>query len=406
MAEKIKLLLLLYYYLLKSKLLLFYLKLKSSNNDFNSKKEKSVLFLAAFYPENAGYHWRVKKWSEELTAAGYFVKIENSLGENDFNSHQKNLPGFLVKFLRIRYKQVKNSRNFETVIVRRELLIYNDYGNLFLDRLLLKIHPNAILDFDDDISAAKQHPKKITNWYAKLLLENGDKFNQSLNLYNFFIVASNYLKTRVLEQNSKISPDNVCVIPTCVDYNKYPIKDYSINKTNLTFGWIGGDHNYFLLDQIIPILDKLSAKYNFNLLVIGGENYKRECSFKIYFKKWSLDTEIENLLSIDIGLMPLDDSIRAKGKGGFKLIQYMGLGIVSIASSVTINKEIVDDRVNSFLVCNDDEWYDCFSEILSGQININEFGKRARIKIEENYTIQANIDNYLSFLRYVRKYNQ
>ena len=232
-------------------------------------------------------------------------------------------------------------------------------------------------------------------------MENGDKFNQSLKLYNFFIVASNYLKTRVLEQNSKINSDNVCVIPTCVDYNKYPIKDYLINNNNLTFGWIGGDHNYFLLDQIIPILEKLSAKYKFNLLVIGGENYKRECSINISFKKWSLETEIENLLSIDVGLMPLDDIIRAKGKGGFKLIQYMGLGIVSIASSVTINKEIVNDHVNSFLVCNDDEWYDCFTEILSGQINIDELGKRARIKIEENYTINANIDNYLSFLKYV-----
>lgn len=369
------------------------------------KKKNTILFLAAFYPENAGYHWRVHKWKELLNTEDYHCESKYTLNASEFEILNTNRSLFLIKSLKRRFWQVVTSYSYETVVVRRELLLYNDYGNLFLDKLLLKIHPNAILDFDDDISAAKNQPKKITSLYGKLLNEDGDKFNNSLKLFNYFFVASNYLKKRVLDQNSKINSDNICVIPTCVDYDKYPIKDYSKIKNKLTFGWIGGDHNYFLLDQIIPILEKLSTKYKFNLLVIGGDNYNRECSFEIIFKKWSLETEIENLLSIDIGLMPLDDSIRAKGKGGFKLIQYMGLGIVSIASSVTINQEIVDNYTNSFLVCNEDEWYDCFSEILSGKINFEEFGKKARIKIDENYTIDANAANYLNFIKNVRKYS-
>ena len=37
--------------------------------------------------------------------------------------------------------------------------------------------------------------------------------------------------------------------------------------------------------------------------------------------------------------MPLENTYIGKGKCGFKLIQYMGLGIVSVASAITSNKE-------------------------------------------------------------------
>ena len=100
-------------------------------------KNKSVLYLAAFFPGNAGYHWRVKKWTEELEKEGFTVNIASPLNELDFKNllaqdHQQ----FLIKSLKRRFWQVVHSRKYETVIVRRELLIFNDYGNLFLEKLL------------------------------------------------------------------------------------------------------------------------------------------------------------------------------------------------------------------------------------------------------------------------------
>jgi glycosyltransferase involved in cell wall biosynthesis len=365
----------------------------------NKKISKSILFLPAFFPENAGYHWRVKKWAEALQDQGYKVVISSAIKKDEFYDLLKNnRTQFLITFLKRRYKQVLNARKFETVIVRRELLLFNDYGNLFLEKLLHRIHDNVILDFDDDIAASKNQPKQITSLYAKIMGEEGNKFNDSLRLYKRFIVASNYLKEYVLKENPTINPGDIAVIPTCVDYDKYEAKKYPESISELAFGWIGGDHNYFLLDTLLPTLNKLSKSHSFKLIVIGGEEYVRDTDFKIEFIPWSLDTEVESLYKIDVGLMPLNKSQNSKGKGGFKLIQYMGLGIVSIASAVTINKEIITDGKDSFLIKNDDEWYSKLESILSNQIDFGQIGNNAHQKIKTHYSVSSNEQKYFNFI--------
>ncbi len=314
---------------------------------------------------------------------------------------QQNHTKFLIQYLRKRFWQVVKSRKFEIVVVRRELLLFNDYGNLFLEKLLLKIHPNAILDFDDDLSAAKSQPKAITNRYAKILGEHGDKFNETLKKYNKFIVASGYLKDRVTDQNKRVDAESICVIPTCVDYDRYPPKEYPESFQKLTFGWIGGDHNYPLVDKLIPVLNALAEKYDFQLLVIGRSPYKRDTSFAIQFIPWSLETEVEFIKQMDIGLMPLEDNAMARGKGGFKLIQYMGLGVVGVAQAITINREIIDHRKNSFLIENDPEWLPTLEAILEGRHNLAEIGANARKKITESYSVKAYSAKYINFIRYV-----
>jgi glycosyltransferase involved in cell wall biosynthesis len=290
------------------------------------------------------------------------------------------------------------SRNFETVIVRRELLWFNDYGNLFLDKLLLKFHPNAILDFDDDIAAAKGQPKKITNVFGKVMLENGNKFNDSLRLYKRFFVASSHLKERVLTENPKLEPAFICVIPTCVDYDQYPAKVYPENIDKITFGWIGGDHNYPQLDTILPLLNKLGEKYIFKLLVIGGAAYKRQTTFDLEFRPWSLQNEIKDIHAIDVGLMPLENTARTRGKGGFKLLQYMGMGVVSVASSISINTEIINHAENGFLCSNEEEWRAVLEMIMNNKLDFMSLGLQARQTVLENYTFSAQLKNYKRLL--------
>lgn len=50
---------------------------------------------------------------------------------------------------------------------------------------------------------------------------------------------------------------------------------------------------------------------------------------------------------------------------------------MSVASAVTINKETVDDKENSFLVHSDEEWEVIFKKILPDKIDFQDMGSKA-----------------------------
>ena len=339
-----------------------------------------VLFLENFPIENAGYQYRAGKWKTEFEKNGLRCEVCTLIEDRfEFAKLAETPSQFMIFAMGKRFRHCLYSRKFKTVIVRRELLWFNDYGNLFMDKFLLKIHPNVILDFDDDISAAKKEPRGITSLYAKLMQENGNKFNDSLRLYKRFVVGSGYLKQKVLSENRGIDEENVLVVPTCVDYDNFPAKVYSQNET-VVLGWIGGNQNLHYLDMLAEPLNKLAADFKFKIVVVAGRDYANaDAKFRIENHKWSLNVEKDLIKSFDIGLMPIEDNAVGRGKCGFKLLQYMGLGVIGVATNVTINGEIIDDGKNGFLVKPDNSnWYEVLKKVLSLQNKYEEIGRYAK----------------------------
>ena len=387
-----------YYYYLYVKVIGLFISKKKKNTNKNK-----VLYLAAFFPNNAGYIYRVKKWADILSKNGYEVDIKYALPEKKYYDYlgtdKVDEISFYLKSLKSRVKQVLSAKDYDIVIVRRELLLFNDYGNLFLEKLLVKINPNTILDFDDDIAYAKQEPKKVSGFISKILQEHPKKFTKSITLYKKFIVGSAYLKEYVLNINKSINPHDICIIPTCVDYEKYEAKQFKNDSKEITLGWIGSNGNLKLLDKIIPELNLLHQYHPIKLIVISGKEFTPNTVFEVQNYTWSYKTQINDLLKIDIGLMPLNNSLEDKGKSGFKLLQYMGLGIVGLATAITINKEIIDDKVNGFLISEDNtNWLDVLKNVVDNKSRFEEIGRNARKKIKNQYSFKANKGIYLSFM--------
>lgn len=354
-----------------------------------------------FPVENAGYQYRAAKWATLLIERGipsevWTTCVEKSRFEKAL-ADQNRVP-FLLGALRKRFFQCIRARRFQTVVVRRELLLFNDYGNLFMERFLLSIHPDVILDFDDDIGAAKREPRAVTSLYGRLMQENGSKFYASLGLYGRFVVGSHYLKELVLRHRPTLPETDIIVIPTCVDYDKYSPKAYGGHKDRITLGWIGGTGNLFSLDRVLPALETLCREFPLELKIISGKTIERELPFPVIFKPWALKDEVEDIKSLDIGLMPLYPSQISNGKCGFKLIQYMALGVVSVADAITANAEIIaEDGQDGFLV-NDGRWEDALRRVLRERDRFAEIGQNARAGCQIRYTFTGNGDRYLLFL--------
>lgn len=382
-----------YFYRMLTALLSVMLRKKSTTD--------GILFLENFPVENAGYQYRAYKWKLEFEKNGQRSEVVTIFEDKDeFDRQFANMPRLLFRAIRRRFRQCLYARRFAAVIVRRELLQFNDYGNLFMEKFLLRIHPNVILDFDDDISAAKCEPRQISSLYGKLLQENGNKFNDSLRLYPRFVVGSDYLKKKVLSENKNIGSNNVTVVPTCVDYAEFPQKKYDQTKTEIVLGWIGGNHNLHYLDMLVGPLNMLAKDFLFRLIVVAGRDYINDnAEFVIENRRWSLETEKDLIRGFDIGLMPIEDNAVGRGKCGFKLLQYMGLGVVGVATDVTINGEIIDNGKNGFLVNSDNSnWYEVLKKTLSLQDKYVEIGDNAKKTVSRKYSFGANAEKYLEFI--------
>jgi len=357
-----------------------------------------LLFLAAFWPGNAGYEYRVARWLRVLEDAGFHVDVDCVFDHERFWTWVRdNDPQLYLYPARHRLRLLLASRDYGSVIVCREVLLWNDYGWLFLERLLLAMHPNAILDIDDDLGAAKGEPRPVGR-FGRLLGEHPSKFSASLRLYPKVIAGSRYLANLARESGPQLSPEDVTVIPTCLDYEDEVPKRYGEREGSLVFGWIGGTGNLEQLDLIVPALERVAEDTPLKLLVISGRDYEAG-SIEVENIPWDMATHIDHLRRIDIGVMPLHDTPAGRGKCGFKLLQYMGVGVVSIATALTVNREIVEDGVNGFLVEPGGDWEAAIRTVVAAESRFPEIGSAARATVLSRYSFAAHARTYVDFVR-------
>jgi glycosyltransferase involved in cell wall biosynthesis len=85
--------------------------------------------------------------------------------------------------------------------------------------------------------------------------------------------------------------------------------------------------------------------------------------------------------------MPLLDNLWTRGKGGFKLLQYMAAGVASVASPVGINAEIIHHGENGLLARDASEWEDGLRRV-TGDVDLRrQLGAAGRATVERDYSL-------------------
>lgn len=114
---------------------------------------------------------------------------------------------------------------------------------------------------------------------------------------------------------------------------------------------------------------------------------------------WREDSEVDEIRGFDAGIMPLPDEPWARGKCGFKLIQYMACGLPVVASPVGVNAEIVEEGGNGFLAEDGAAWVKAL-EGLRGDVGLPErMGAAGRRRVEERYCLGVTGARLVEVLR-------
>ncbi len=223
---------------------------------------------------------------------------------------------------------------------------------LFIRPLLRRLYRNSkvIWDFDDNIIYAKE----ISVFEKNLLLEYSDNI----------IVTNEFLKNTLPDEHKS----KVILLPTTDgDFSGINIKK-SIQfrkkqlKSEVDIVWSGTSSNLDNVERIIPAIERFAKQslVKVNLYVVCNMpfKYKTQCNnLNIISLKWSRKKAVKCISRCHVGIMPLLDNEFTRGKGGFKLIQYMAAGVPVVASPVGFNLEIVKDE---FGMLSSDEDF-CYS---------------------------------------------
>ncbi|HYG25777.1 MAG TPA: glycosyltransferase family 4 protein, partial [Caulobacteraceae bacterium] len=166
------------------------------------------------------------------------------------------------------------------------------------------------------------------------------------------------------------------------DLARYPVKHPMPGR--VTVGWIGSPATAHYLAPLEPVLSELAEETGLRAVAIGATVGSL---FEVV--PWSEDGEVEALADLDIGVMPLADSPWERGKCGYKLIQYMAMGLPVVASPVGVNTTIVRHGENGFLAANDDEWRTHLRALASDPQLRETMGRAGRRMVEETYSLQV-----------------
>ena len=194
---------------------------------------------------------------------------------------------------------------------------------------------------------------------------------------------------RILADYALTLNPQVSIVPTVVDCEKYTFPPARRNRA-VTIGWIGSHSTAPYLRAIEPALGKIAeacpGKVKFRFY--GFPDYRPNLpnSESVPFR---LNSEIADLQSLDIGLMPLPDTEWGRGKCAFKAIQYMASGVATVASPVGITPDLIEHNMNGLLADSEEDWFQALKVLIDEPDVRTRIAQAARRTIEASYSLRV-----------------
>lgn len=344
--------------------------------------------------EGAGCRFRISHYVPYLHANGFQVTVR---------------PFYTPEFFRLVYRRghfASKAATFLRLLVKRLSVLteLDQYDLVWLYREAVPVGPPVIerairargipivFDFDDAI-----------------FMRNVSEANRAVSfLKNTARVAE------IIRFSSHVTPGNqflgdyarrfsshVTVVPTTVDTERFrPRQDQRVLPPGgPVVGWIGSPTTYHYIEKMAPLLKQLSAGHHFTLKISGAGKPVHFEGVRVTDVPWSMANEVELFNSCDVGVYPLEDDDWARGKCGFKAIQFMACGVPVVAAAVGVNREIIRDGENGFLASTPDEWARKLERLLTDAELRRRFSIAGRQTVEQGYSLQGTAPVIATILR-------
>lgn len=355
---------------------------------------KKILFIADHRPDRSpSQRFRFEQYLKFLNDWGYTYEFSYLLNKEEdtlFYSKGRVFAKALLMFKTIwrRWSDVKKASQFDIIFVQREALLI---GSAYFEKAMAK-KAKLIYDFDDSIWMQDDTNRSANRMF--LWLKNPAKTSRIIESAALVFAGNAYLSRYALQFNS-----NVVIVPTTIDTEEYQPKPHLRNKESICIGWSGSHTTIGHFEYCIPVLRAIKQRFGerVHFKVIGDQHYRLP-ELGIEGLPWRKEDELEQLNSIDIGLMPLPDNEWTEGKCGLKGLQYMALGIPTIMSAVGVNKDIIRDGENGFLAKTEEDWVQKITYLIERPAERVKIGMAGLETVLKEYSVEANKNRYKDWM--------
>jgi len=163
--------------------------------------------------------------------------------------------------------------------------------------------------------------------------------------------------------------------------------------------WVGTSGNHPDLEIVRHPLCALVARGVVRFRVISDRGLDATEWPGAKWVAWSIEREVTELASCDIGIMPLRDNERSRGRCGYKALQYQAVGLPVVASPVGGAAEALCDGETGYFASSEDAWRGALVRLAGDTALRTRLGKAGRRRIEARHCIHANAARLASLLR-------
>lgn len=335
------------------------------------KQRLRVLFLTSGN-RIPSTRFRVLPFLRHLKAVGILPTVAPSFPQKyDYFPWMGFRPSqYLKRFVRWCHWGLAKLRRFDVILIEREIF---DNETTDMETRFLRLGARVVLDLDDAVFL--RYPAKM------------DSLARSVDMV---IAGNRWIAEWVIERNK-----NCVIIPTGVELAHFPPKPLKNDSHVPVVGWIGTTGNLMYLEVAANGLRNLAQKCNFELHIVVPD-LKIPASVnlegvRIVHIPWHHASEVAAIHNFDIGIMPLFSSRPWDNyKCPTKLIQYMSVGIPSVASPVGFTGEVLKHGLDGFYAESDHEWELRLHQLLTDEPLRLRVGAEARVKVAKEYCVESN----------------
>ena len=343
-----------------------------------------ILFLPKYNELGPSSRYRIYQYLDSYEKAGIKVEVSPLFGFYFFTDNKISKIGYTLYYFLRRALKIIQVYKYDLVYIEYELFPY--FPAIF-EKLFSLLNVKYIVDYDDAIF---HNYNASSNFFIKVLLSN--KIDTVVRNASYVISGSPYLTHYICRINA-----NCVEIPTSVSKVKYVQKPKSETNAVFTIGWIGSRSTSVNVLKLIPAFVELRKKMEFQLNLIGfDQNEAGKLShLNVNFIKWDAGTELEEINKFDVGIMPLENTPFNRGKCGFKLVQYMGCSLPTIATPLEANVKINRNKKNLYAITTED-WVSAFEKVFHNQDYFKQVGLDNYNDFTNYYTLENNSETYIA----------